>query len=594
MRNRTTIAAAGVILSLAVALGGCGGCKSKSEERSTGTASFFPARPRSIVLVPDAARLGAIVKELEQTKLAGLVASAAGAKGTAELIRPVVRQLGFDPRSPEGFAKAGIDGNRGLAFGDDGTGKELLVIAVGDADRFDDYVGTLARRFGGQSRGEQRWEGTPEAPAPARTIVTFADTSGRVRLAYGSRDGYAVIGSGEGAVEAVGLALSRKAEQRLDSSAAFARMSRKIGERDVVAWLPEGMGEGKRRRFEGGLAVGVTMSAGGVNTRFLMPRGPLEVAMIRPLGKVAGAELLERLPADGFLAVRLGGEPISLQPLLGSILPRGLASSLRKAGINPVGDVLATLQPGIVLGVSLNPEIDLSGGLPTDPSISRTNPFRFVNAVILAKVKDPAKATEVLERFAANAKAFKMEIESEATPAGTVYRATYAAGEGMSWSLIGDTLVAAGGKDAFEAARTRVLSGAVEAGGGTAAETERKPAMHAGAGERGQVAAADAGRVGAAGKVRPGAELAEAKAFTIDEPSARKIFESAGSAAHLDVPRLASSLRTIPPSAFGVGGFRLQALLESWVALLDEVKGITASLSIDESGMIVDAELGLK
>src|SRR5690606_21422139 len=136
---------------------------------------------------------------------------------------------------------------------------------------------------------------------------------------------------------------------------------------------------GRSKRFEGGLAVGIAASDSGVNTRVLLPRGPLEVAMIRPLGKVAGLELMSQVSADDFLAIRLGGEPVSLQPLLGGILPRSVATGLRRAGIKPVPDILALLQPGAVIGLSINPEVDLSGGLPTDPSLSRTNPFTFVH-----------------------------------------------------------------------------------------------------------------------------------------------------------------------------------------------------------------------
>jgi len=580
-------ALAGVALTI---LAGCGGCRSKGADGPPLTAAaFLPAKPRSVVLVPEPAKLGAIAQSLEQTKLAGLAASAAGARGTAELMRPLVSQLGFDPRTPEGFAQAGIDGGRGLAFGGDGSGGEVLVIAVADPAKFSAYVEGLAGRQGGLTKGVVPYEGSPEAPVEKRDIHIFSDSSGRLKVAFGIRDGFAVISSGEGAVDAVGLSLSRPAGQALDASPAFLRISRKLGDRQLYAWMPGGTGAGRNKRFEGGLAVGIAASAGGVNARVLIPRGPLEVAMIRPLGKVAGLELMSQLSVDDFLAIRLGGEPVSLQPLLGEILPRSVSTGLRRAGIKPVPDILALLQPGAVLGFSINPEVDLSGGLPTDPSIARTNPFSFVHMSLVAKVKDPVRAAEVLQLLAENGDKFKMEIASREDGGVEVYNARYRAGEGMSWALIGDTLLATGGEGAFERARARL---AASSGAGATAGDGAGSASGAGASDRGGRGApqqAQAALSKGSQERGPGGT-----AFRIEEPAARAIFETAGSAAHLNMPRLTSALRDLPASAYGVGGFRLKEVMGTWVELLDEVKGVTASFSIDEMGLVVDADLGLR
>lgn len=551
LRPRYLMSFAALLVSLA-AVWGCGSCRDRAQGAApTSPAAFLPAKPDSAVLVPDAAKLGAVLQGLEKTRLAGLAASMAGARNTSELFRPVVAQLGFDPRTAEGFAQAGIDGKRGIAFGDDGKGGQVLILAVAHREAFDSYVAGLAKRFGAGDRREVDFDpGAGDAAGQKQPIVTFGTESGGVLIAYGVREGFAVIGSGPGAVEAVGLSLTRPSGQGLDQSPAFARVSKKLGSRDLYAWLPRGRGEGKRRQFEDGLALGIDASERGVDVRLLIPRGPLEVAIIKPLGKVAGEGLLGQLPADDFFAARLGGEPVSLQPLLGSILPRRLEAGLRKAGIQPVPDILLLLQPGVVAGLAVNPEIDLSGGLPTEARIARTNPFDFFHLVLAAQVKDEAKAAEVLEKLAANGAAFQMKIASEQRGDLKIYRASYGAGEGMSWALVGDTLLATGGEGRFEQALERLS------------------------------------------KAKGGASALEP--FTIADPAARAIFESAGSAAHLDVARLAAALRAIPSTAYGVGGFRLKELMESWVELLDEVNGLTASVSIDESGFVVDANLGLK
>src|SRR5690606_21715189 len=128
------------------------------------------------------------------------------------------------------------------------------------------------------------------------------------------------------------------------------------------------------------------------------------------------------------LAVRLGGEPAAYLPALEATAPRRLLSSLREVGFEPA-DVLAQLRPGAALGIELNPEVDLSSGLPTDPSIARTNPFSFFRVVLVAKVKEPAKAAAMLETLAEKGGAFGMQVAKEGPEDARVYEATYAAGE---------------------------------------------------------------------------------------------------------------------------------------------------------------------
>lgn len=542
MRTHWKLASLAVALS---ALAACGSCKTPEADAPPATAaSFLPAKGRSAVVVPDVVKLGRTARALEQTRLAGLAASALGARDAQALVAPVVRQLGFDPRSEDGFAKAGLDGARGLAFGDDGAGGQVLVLAVSDARKFDAYVASLAKRFGGDKKGEAIHPGTEAAPAEV-PVVTFSSGDEKPRLAYGLRDGFAVIGTGAKAVESVGVALTRPRAESLDADPAFRKATLKLASRDLYAWLPGGIGEGRARRFENGVAIGATVGEKVLNVRLLLPQGPLQVAAIHAMGKPAGMEVARLLSADDFLAVRLGGEPAAFLPALDAIAPRRLLSQLRKAGLEPA-DLLSQLQPGAAIGLELNPEVDLSGGLPTDPAIARTNPFAFFRVVFVAKVKDPAKAAAALETFASKGAMFGMQVAAEGPENARIYRATYAAGEGMTWGLVGDTLVATGGAGTFEKARARLA--AKEPGEG----------------------------------------------FVVKDPAARKIFETAGSAAHLDVQRLTAALRAIPSSAYGIGGFRLKELMDTWVSLLGELKGVTASLSIDEEGLIVDADLGLE
>lgn len=542
-----------VALALLLAAAGCGGCKgSETPAREASPLAFLPRQPQGVVHVPDLARLGQTVGTLQKTRLAELAAAAYGAKETEQLVAPLVRELGFDPRTAEGLAAAGIDGGRGLAAASDEQGAQLLVVGIADAGRFEAWVAGVAKKLGAARRGTESWRPTPPpgmevAPAEAVDVNTFATADGAVRIAFATRDGFALVGSGEAAVDAVGRALTLPWERSLASDPVWRKMGGKLGQRDLTVWLPSGATLGNRRgtQFEKGLALGFTASAKGINARALVPRGPIELAVLSPAGKAAGGELVPLLPPGDFLALRLGGEPQALQPVIEGMLPRGLFVRLKRAGIDPAAEILGQLQPGIVVGLGLNPEIDLSAGIPMDARVSSTNPFRFVNATLYAKVKDPARAASVLEKLAAGAHHFAMEVDREERDGATIYRARYAAGEGMSWTLRGDTLVATGGAGQLEKALARLAT-------------------------------------------------KDAPAFTVVEPSAKQVFESSASAAHLDMPRLTAALRAIPESAYGVGGFRIKAIVETWVGLLDEVKGVTASFSVDDEGLVVDADLGLK
>ncbi len=541
-----------LVVALVAALAGCGGCRDEAPAaREASPLAFLPQEPQGVVHVPDLAKVGQTVAQLEKTQLAELAAASYGARNTEQILGPLVRQLGFDPRKPEGFAAAGLDGKRGLAVAQDEAGAQLLVIGVADEARFAAYVAGLAKKLGATAAGEASWQAPVPEGAPAAKPVqvkTFAAAAGGpARVAWALRDGYAVVGSEAGAVDAVGRALSRPWEKSLANSPGYRKMAGKLGARDLTVWMPQGMKVAGRRgkQFENGLALGFSASAKGVNARALLPRGALELAVLEPAGKSAGAELVKLLPADDFLAIRLGGEPQALQPVIEGMLPRGLFVRLRRAGIDPSTEILAQLQPGIVVGLGLNPDIDLSGGLPVEASISATNSFEFVNATIYAKVKDPARAAQVLEKLAAGAEHFRMKVTTEEQGGAKVYRATYAAGEGMSWTLQGDTLIATGGKGVLQKARARL-----------------------------------------AAKDQP--------IFEVRDPSAKQVFQASASAAHLDMPRLTKALRAIPESAYGIGGFRIKAVVETWVNLLDEVKGVTASFSVDDEGLVVDADLGLK
>lgn len=533
-----------VVLALfAAALAGCGSCGKPSlpPEPAASLEAFFPAQIKAIALVTDLAKLGTTAAELEKTKLAELAAIAAGAKDASEFVKPLVAQLGFDPRTPEGFVTAGVDGKKGLAFGTDESGAELVVVGVADPGKLDAWLGQLAGQLGGTARRE---EPLP-APNTGKVIVFATGEGGPPAFAWSLKGGFAVASGGPTAIEAVARAVTRPREQSLATSAAFAKSTGKLGSRDLRVWA-EGGGKliGRRKIPDSGVVAGVTASRTGVNVKLQLPQTPVQIAALKPASTPAGQELVALLPETSLFLARLGGEPTALQPLLEIVASRSIQIRLKKAGFDLEKDILALLKPGVGFGAGLASDLNLSGGLPGGEGAGDFNPFQFANVTLYARVKDPVAAQATLEKVVAAQETFKMKVDVRDEAGAKVYVASYSQGEGMTWGLVGDTLVATGGKGQWEKAKARLAT--------------------------------------------PGAPT------TLADPAAKKLFEEAASAAWLDVPRLVASLRAVPESAYGVGGFRIKEIMETWIAMLDEVKGASAAFSVEEDAISLDADLSLK
>lgn len=515
---------------------GCGGCRGKEAERSTAGA-FFPAGAQAFVAVEDpqlASTLGVLVgshlSELAATSLL---------PGGEDPFEPVIRELGFDPRTPEGFAKVGLDPARGMAFGQDAKKRTLAVVGVRDARAADRWMEEVARRHGGRVRTERNF--TPEE-GRERPVVAYLDASGGVRLAFAVAGKWLVASEGDAAVEAVGEALAREEKQSLVATQGYAKIRSSIGEnRSIWGWLPapETKGRGRDGLWSRGLSFGLTVGEKELDARIRLPQGTLALSVLQSVASAKESEsLLPYLSERDFLLTRIGGDPQALEPLLRDLAPY---RRLRRAGFDPAKEILPLFQPGILVGISLEPEPNLSGGLPVQPSLTRTNPFHFLHTGILARVKDPEKAKAALERLAELGDRLQMQVSTREAEGVTIYSATYAAGDGLTWALLGDKLIAAGGEGAFDALLERVKG--------------------------------------------------EGKAYVPGHPEAFELFTSQPLAVYFDVPRLAAQLRAIPESAFGIGGFRMKALLDGWVSAIDPLRGLAIAYHVDNEGIVLDARL---
>ena len=520
------------------ALGGCGGCRGKAPARST-AAAFFPPGARAFVAVEDPGFVRALSAQAG-AHLGTIAGTFLALHPGEEPLDPLIRELGFDPRTPEGFASVGLDPARAMAFGTDERGRRLAVVGVADADQAERWIADLARRRGAPTRTERIFETEDGKRA---SIPAFLDSSGTIRIAYAVAGKWLVASEGADAVDVVGQAFFRPEEGSLVSTQAYAYTRGKVGEgRSIWGWMPPPRTRGRARGSDWlarGFSFGATVTEKDLDVRLHVPQGTLALSVLQSAASVPEkADLLRYLSDRDFVVARIGGDPAALEPVLRALFPSTFRQ-LRRAGLDPAQEILPLFEPGILVGISLAPEPDLSGGLPVEPTLADTNPFHFVHTSILATVKDPAAVASMLERLANADERLRMQVSVREVDGLKIYSATYAAGEGLTWALVGERLVASGGEGAFEALLERVK-----------------------------------------GDGRP---------YAPADPEAWKLFSSRPLGLYVDVPRLVAQLRGIPESAFGVGGFRLKAVLDSWVDLLAPLRGVAVAYGVDNDGVLIDA-----
>jgi len=61
----------------------------------------------------------------------------------------------------------------------------------------------------------------------------------------------------------------------------------------------------------------------------------------------------------------------------------------------------------------------------------------------------------------------------------------------------------------------------------------------------------------------------------------------------LDVNRLSGSVRSLPSTAWGVGGFAIKAAMLRWLAALDDIRALTFTAAVADPPQAVKLELDL-
>ncbi|MFO0585721.1 MAG: hypothetical protein U0229_25850, partial [Anaeromyxobacter sp.] len=221
-------------------------------------------------------------------------------------------------------------------------------------------------------------------------------------------------------------------------------------------------------------------------------------------------------------------------PRLAGLVPAGPREALAARGLDLERDVFAVLGPGGAVAASLSPRFSLVG---LTGEVLRDDPPRALELEAVVPVRaGAAEATLRWARYADPARPPK------AGPDGIV-RVPTPSGE-IAWKLVGDRLVLACGRPG----RLEPLLARLEGGAG--------------------------------------------EAWTPPVAAAKAALEGGPGGIVLDVPRLARSVRALPPASFGTGptGFLVRSVIDRFVAPAERLGAVWLRAELAGDAVVVTLE----
>ena len=528
-------------LLLVLAIAGCSRC-GKEAGPAVGTSPAGPARylPRdaqAAVVINDLGALGEKLARFQNLKVASFAAQLQNFPTAEGYVSAVMRQVGVDLRSRQALETAGIAPGKGAGAAFLGGDRAVSIVGVKDADTLTGTFATFARNRLGAAEKQ-------EASVAGGNLVTFSRAKAGepvLGILYLKGTDYALLGAGA-SVATLGTLATLPQDKSLASEPVLAASLQRLpSERDFHVWLPGGTGF----LVPAGTVQGITLT-GRIEERAVTLHAdapwPDSQASLAALDAVKEtADLTAALPADSFLVARFRGDPSHLDGAWPYLVGGYITRAVQKSGLDMKTEVLDNLKPGLVLGMSLSPTVNLGAGMPA-LDLRRTNPFRFVHLVAMADTEDAAKTQATLEKLPAMATDFGAKVEPSDLAGQRVYLTSYRAGEGTHFALgPNGRLVVAAPRARLE---STLASLAKPAAAGPVAEDLK-----------------DAGKDAAFSLV-------------------------------LDLKRLSDAVKNLPSEAWGIGGFAIKATTVRWLEATDDLRAVTLAVSRKEKAL--QAELSLR
>ncbi len=364
------------------------------------------------------------------------------------------------------------------------------------------------------------------------TVRSFAPRQGEpAKLGYVLAHGFALITDGPGVGALPGFASMTETDSLMSDRGYMAELKALPKERDLVVYLPNGTPALMRAPFTSATgAVSLTPAGLSVLVNATWKGDPTELASLQP--QPLSKSLLGYLPRDAFLVTRFSGDPAQLAPWLRQLMGPYLNRAFNEGEFDLTKE-LGQLQPGVVASLSLSERPPMDRGLPS-LDLRQTNPFTYahLSGVALAKSADTVLPT--LEKVAGFAPKFGAQMELRTRDDGQkAMLTTYAQGEGVHFAPKGDLV--------FFASPVQRLDALVKSDG------------------KGDSKVASLGD--------------EALSVAVD------------------LSKLSASVRALPESAWGIGGFAIKATTVRWLDATDDLKAV--SLSVGAKEKVVQARLQL-
>lgn len=364
-------------------------------------------------------------------------------------------------------------------------------------------------------------------------VKTFSEHAGEPpKVGYLVKNGFALVATKDVSVLPT-LAGLAEADSLASDEALKASLGRLPGDKLLYGYLP--VGSGLIRKYPVTSAVvTVRLSTAGLALAVDAPwKG--DAADLAMLQLKPSMSLYGYLPKDTFAALRYQGDPATLAPVVNDLIGPFLAKAFEEGSFNVKTEVLDVVKPGVIFGFSLADRPPMGSGVPRF-DLRTTNPFTFAHLSGVALVNSGDTVTPTLEKIAAVAPKFGATIAKVDRNASPMFFTTYAAGEGVHFARKGDLVF-------------------------FASPVQRIDQLMAVDGE-------------AASNVVPPAMLANEAVSVM-----------------IDLNRLASSVRELPASAWGIGGFAIKATTVRWLDATDDLKAVTASAGANGKALQVNVAL---
>lgn len=361
--------------------------------------------------------------------------------------------------------------------------------------------------------------------------VFSVEANASPRLGYVVSRGFALITDGPGVDALASLAAMTESDSLAAEPNYRAELEKLPKERDLVVYLPGGTPLLMNVPFTA-VTGAVSLTTAGLtvtaNAKWKGDPAPLAALQPRP-----ARPLLGYLPADAFLVARFSGEPAQLASWTNALLGPHLTKAFVDAGFDLKAQALEQLAPGIVAALSLSDAPPMDKGMP-QLDLRQTNPFTYAHLSGAAVTKTPDAVMPAMEKVVAIAPRFGAQmVVKERADGQKAVLTTYAQGEGVHLAPKGDLV--------FFASPVQRLDALVKSDGKGGPQLE-------GLGE---------------------------EALTVA----------------VDLQKLAASVRALPESAWGLGGFAIKATTVRWLDATDDLQRVTIAVGVKDQ--VVQARLQL-